>query len=389
MTIQSDIDAIARIGAVPAILRVVSEMTGLRLTLVARVTGDSWTACATLDRLGFGLNVGDQLDVATTLCSEVRDSHAPIVIEHASSEPAFCNHPTPKMYGFESYVAFPIFRADGRYFGNLCGLDSNALQLRDDKTVSMLRLFTELISLQLTTEEKSEQDRAALSDERYNADLREKFIAALGHDLRTPLTAVLAGTDFLLMRERETGAREILEQIRTSGKRMSRLVDDLTDFTRGRFGDGIPIRREPVDVQQLAKQVVAEIEAVVPKRTIVLEFEDQRPALLDRSRTAQMISNLVMNAVQHGDAARPVRVAFTGTAEAVRLLVHNHGTPVPPQMAAHLFHPFYRGNSEKHPTGLGLGLFIASQIARAHGGSIEFSSTAEEGTAFIVTLPRG
>ena len=390
MSIQADIDAVARISAVPSILRVISEMTGLRLTLIARVTSDSWTACATLDRLGFGLDPGDQLDVATTLCSEVRDSHSPIVIEHASQEPEFCNHPTPKMYHFESYVAFPIFRSNGEYFGNLCGLDTEPLRLRDEKTVSMLRLFAELVSLQLTAEEDQERNRLALSEERRTGELRETFIAALGHDLRTPLASVIAGSDLLLYRNLEPDDRQVVEQIRASGKRIARLVDDLVDFARGRFGDGIPTHAEEIErVDEIARQVVAEVASIAPDRSISLRCDDAIGACVDRARMAQLMSNLVTNAVQHSPEGAPVDVRLEGSDDGIRFVVQNQGEPIPAEIAPQLFEPFYRGGDpNQHRSGLGLGLFIASQIARGHGGKIEFTSTREDGTTFVVTLPR-
>lgn len=130
-SIESDVAAISRISAVPTILKVISETTGLRLALIARVTEESWTACVPLDRMDFGLSVGDKLDVATTFCREVRSTLEPIVIEHASEEPQFCNHPTPKMYGFESYIATPVFRANGEYFGTICALDSLPASIKE------------------------------------------------------------------------------------------------------------------------------------------------------------------------------------------------------------------------------------------------------------------
>src|SRR4051812_8107506 len=128
---EQDIAAIARIRAVPTVLQVVVESTGLRFAAIARVTKTSWTACAVHDSIAFGLKVGDCLDVATTLCQEVRVCLAPIVIEHASKEPEYCGHPTPRLYGFESYIAVPILRRTGEYFGNLCALDPEPAKLRD------------------------------------------------------------------------------------------------------------------------------------------------------------------------------------------------------------------------------------------------------------------
>lgn len=168
----ADIDAVARISAVPTILKVISEITGFRLALVARVTPSTWAACAVLDLMEFGLEVGGRLDVATTLCSQVRDTHETIIIEHASTDPTYCNHPTPKMYGFESYVATPIFRPNGEYFGNVCALDSNPLTITPHM-VGMMKLFAELISLQLSSEEDAERQRVELIAERETARLRD------------------------------------------------------------------------------------------------------------------------------------------------------------------------------------------------------------------------
>jgi hypothetical protein len=105
--LADDLAAIARISAVPTILRTIREATGLRFTLVARVLPDRWVACALHDEIQFGLDVGGELDVATTLCAKVRDTREPVVIDHASVDPQYCQHPAPKTYGFESYIAGP------------------------------------------------------------------------------------------------------------------------------------------------------------------------------------------------------------------------------------------------------------------------------------------
>jgi signal transduction histidine kinase len=381
--------AIARISAVPTILKVISETTGLRLALVARVTEDSWTACATLDRMDFGLSAGDRLDVATTLCREVRRTHEPVVIEHASQEPGYCGHPTPKLYGFESYIATPIFRADGEYFGNVCALDPRPTRLRDGNTVEMVKLFSELIGLQLSMEDEHASDRAALLDERRTARLREEFIAVLGHDLRNPLSSVITGSAFLLDISDEARHRTILERIHSSGQRMARMIDDVLDFARGRLGGGIAVAPEQVhDVAEVAGRVVAEIAGAHPECTLRVTYRNTGPAQVDPGRVGQMMSNLVANAVQHGAPGEPVDVAVEGNAGAVRFAVTNRGEPIPAELLPRLFQPYVRGVGSRPRAGLGLGLYIASEIARAHGGSIEVSSTPEAGTTFTAVLPR-
>ena len=388
-SIESDIAAIGRIGAVPSILRVVSESTGLRLVLIARVTESSWTACAALDRMDFGMRVGDELDVAHTLCREVRGSLEPIVIEHASREPAYCDHPVPRMYGFESYVAIPIFRSDGEYFGNLCALDAEPAELRTPRTMEMMRLFADMVSLQLSAEEEHQRARDALSEERRTAELREQFIAVLGHDLRSPLASVVTGAGFLLELDPGVTERIILERIHSSGERMARLIDDVLDFARGRMGGGIPVAPEEVeDVPALVREVVAEVTGGNPERAVLTECRDPGPACLDRARAAQLLSNLVANALEHGPPDEPVQVLVDGTDSLVRFAVTNGGDPIPPELMPRLFHPFVRGSASRPRSGLGLGLYIASEIARAHGGSLHVSSTPETGTTFTAVLPR-
>jgi signal transduction histidine kinase len=381
---------VAQIDAVPTILKVVSEVTGLRLALIARVTEDQWTALAVLDRMNFGLSVGDHLDVATTLCSEVRATSAPIIIEHASEEPDYCQHPTPKMYNFQSYIAVPIFRTTGEYFGNVCALDAAPAPLRDAKTLGMMRLFAELIALQLDNVEQSTRDREALSSERETAELREQFIAVLGHDLRNPLGAIMTGTAILLNGTPDPASRTVLERIRRSGRRMSRLIDDILDFARGRLGGGITLARESLDAVSVVRDVVEEISSTHPGRCIRVAAGAAVPAHLDRSRIAQMLSNLVGNAVEHGSPEQPIDVSVQHLGDRLSFIVVSLGAPISSELMPRLFQPYFRpGAGDAAPrTGLGLGLYIAAEIARAHGGTIAADSTPEGKTTFIVTMPR-
>ncbi|HEX7955330.1 MAG TPA: GAF domain-containing protein, partial [Pyrinomonadaceae bacterium] len=118
-----DLEAVSRIDAVPKILEVVCRTTGMGFAAVARVTETRWVACAVRDEIAFGLKPGGELSVATTICDEIRGSGQAVVIDHAAEDVNFCRHPTPKMYGFQSYISVPIFRPDGSLFGTLCALD--------------------------------------------------------------------------------------------------------------------------------------------------------------------------------------------------------------------------------------------------------------------------
>ena len=169
-TVAADIATIGRISAVPAMLQVIRDMTGLRFAAVARVTGTSWTACAVLDELDFGLQVGGELEIATTLCHEVRASHEPVVIDKASDDPLYCQHHTPRLYHFESYISVPVFRTDGRFFGTICALDPNPAELRSSTLQNTVESFARLLSLQIEAEENLQHTEAQLREERHLAE---------------------------------------------------------------------------------------------------------------------------------------------------------------------------------------------------------------------------
>ena len=221
-SITDDISAISRINAVPAILQVISETTGLRFAAVARVTEDSWTACAVLDRINFGLQVGGELDVTTTLCHEIHTSHETIIISKASEDLRYCDHHTPKMYGFESYISTPVFRTDGSFFGTVCALDPRPADLSEMPTVAMMESFAKLLAVQLEAEEQFEATEAALLDAQQTAELREQFIALLGHDLRNPLSSILSGAQLLIGRSKDASIAGVAEHMLTAPRRASR-----------------------------------------------------------------------------------------------------------------------------------------------------------------------
>ena len=386
VNIAADIASIQSIPAVPTILETVAAITGLRFVCVARVTGDSWTTCAVLDRLAFGLKVGDGLDVTTTLCEEVRDTGLTVVIDNVSTDTRYRDHHTPHIYGFQSYISVPLFRPDGEYFGTLCGLDPVAANLSAPVVMNSLALFAQLISGQLESERILADARHALLGELEAAELREQFIAVLGHDLRTPLSSIVTGAEVLRMQQLPPDSMRVVDRIRRSALRISGLVDDVVDFTRGRMGGGIALALKPEPALQAAfDQVVAELRGAHPQREIIAELAIDGAVLCDAGRLAQLMSNLVKNALVHGDATRPVRVRAHRLDGKLELIVSNEGPAIPPQTIAQLFKPFWRGNPGVDGQGLGLGLFIVSEIAQSHGGVIDVVSTGDL-TSFIFTL---
>jgi sigma-B regulation protein RsbU (phosphoserine phosphatase) len=230
-----------------------------------------------------------------------------------------------------------------------------------------------------------------LESERETAELREQFIAVLGHDLRNPLAAISAGARLLQRSASLTDHKElrILDMINTSVSRMSDLINDVLDFARGRLGGGITLTRESRrPIEPLLEQVIDELRTSSPARIIETTFEIVEPVSCDRTRIGQLVSNLIGNALTHGATDQPVRVGAKTEGGEFAIWVANSGEPIPPAAMAKLFEPFFRGDVRDSRQGLGLGLHIASQIAQAHGGRIEVTSTSEE-TRFTFTMPCG
>lgn len=384
--IADDIAAVASIKVVPRILQNVCRLTGMGYAVVARVTQDRWVACAVADDIDFGLPVGGELRVETTLCSEVRDHHRSVTIGHVAEDAEYSNHPTPAMYGLQSYIAVPIF-CQGEFFGTLCAIDPAPAPLAERNAQETFELFAELIGAQLETGRQLASSEAALTDERASSELREQFIAVLGHDLRNPLAAVEGGVR--LLRKDPTGPRSgwILGQMETSTTRMARLISDVMDFARARLGGGFSVDRSlDSNIAPALFDVVSELRTAHPDRLIEADIAVPAAIPADRQRLAQLLSNLVANALTHGvkDGAVTVKA---GISEAVfELSVANQGPPIPSETLARLFQPFERASATPTQQGLGLGLYIASEIARAHNATLSATSNLEE-TRFTLRMP--
>jgi signal transduction histidine kinase len=384
--LQADVDAVSRIDAVPSILEVICRTTGMGFAAVARVTDTHWVACSIRDEIQFGLPAGGELELRTTLCNEVRECGEEIVIDEVRADAAYAAHHTPAKYGFQSYISIPIRLTDGRFFGTLCAIDPSPAKLKRPEIVGMFRLFAQLIATQLESQRRLENTQADLSSERRTAELREQFIAVLGHDLRNPLASIASGAALLGKSPLDAKGLEVVKLLQNSVKRMASLIDDVLDFTRGRLGGGLSIERKAQDLQPVLEQVVAELRSSHPDRTIMLTLQLPESVVADRQRIAQLLSNLVANALTHGARDSPVLVEAIAAGGTFRLSVANRGNPIPAAQLDRLFEPFFRGNARTSQQGLGLGLYIASEIARSHGGQLSVQSTSDE-TRFTLTLP--
>ena len=222
---------------------------------------------------------------------------------------------------------------------------------------------------------------------------RDFATAVMAHDLRNPLNAIVSSAQYLVRAEGpdRDAINALASIILDSGKHMVKLIENLVDFTRTRLGQPLPIKPNLMDLEQICRQTVAEFRVAYPQHTIRLNCQGELHGTGDATRMTQMLSNLLANAIEHGSQNTPITVKAYVDSDDIVLQIHNEGPPIPPSNLAAIFNPLARfGTQDKmvNANHLGLGLFIAREIVKAHSGQINATSTAQEGTTFVVRLPR-
>ncbi|MGC4000080.1 MAG: ATP-binding protein [Anaeromyxobacter sp.] len=382
---------------VERILAVEPEESALRRLVSALVD-----AVPEADAAALVLDQGGALEVAAAVGLEpAEDEAAPepaglAAQVIAAGAPAAASAPgAPLPAGTRGALGVPLRSGERR--GALL-LGSRARDALGEEALALLRVAADRCGRALQQgEAEREQRRAGEQARRAALELESRrkavdfILGVVGHDLRNPLGAVHMSAALLQKRGALEGwqARAV-ERMRSSAGRMGRIIADLLSYTRTRLGNGLPVQPRPAQLDDLARRVVEELQAANPDRTLALEVEGDVRGEWDPDRLEQVVSNLVANAIDHGDPSTPVQVRLRGEPGHVILGVRNEGSAVPPEVLARLFEPFSRPPEEKSRkgSGLGLGLYIAREIVTRHGGEIGVAS--EDGfTEVTVRLPRG
>ena len=304
---------------------------------------------------------------------------------------AFETHLAPllRLQGFVHELALDLLLSDA----SKVPVIANAAEKRDSEG---RHVFTRLTLFKAVDRRNYERGlleartraEAATETEHETSMLREQFIAVLGHDLRNPLAALAAGAHMLSEREALSKRGEIvIKEMSASIARAGTLVANLLDFARGRLGGGLTLARDGTrPLTPFLEQVVSEMRAIAPDREILADFSIAEPVDCDPARIAQLASNLLSNAITHGDPHMPIRVEGRIEDDRFILSVSNGGVPIPAAARAQLFQPFFRGAVRRSQQGLGLGLFIVNEIAKAHAGSMKVESTDDQ-TRFTLSMP--
>ncbi|HEY1121712.1 MAG TPA: PAS domain-containing sensor histidine kinase [Haloferula sp.] len=296
--------------------------------------------------------------------------------------------PLLKMQGYYSEISLEMVCQDGRRLPVLV----NAMRRQPvDEGGMLFTRLTVLLAVERQAYEASlRQARDSAESQLLNAQetalLREQFIAVLGHDLRNPLGAITMGAALLAESELSSRDARLVEVMESSAQRMGELIENLMDFARFRLGGGVVLSRRPSDLQKIFGEVIAELQTIHPHREIESEIAINEPVDCDPARLSQILSNLLANALTHGASAEPVQVASRIERGTLILRVVNRGEVIPEAVIQSLFQPFTREEARKSQNGLGLGLYIASEVAKAHGGLLTAASSANA-TEFVFRMP--
>jgi K+-sensing histidine kinase KdpD len=318
--------------------------------------------------------------------ARVARARLPFLLRDASADPEAARSPTCAP-GTRALYGVPLMLGEELVGVAVMGSRSNYEFSEEDQFLfrTMAHRMTGLIhqaELRATLAEQADELRAAL-------DFRDRILGVLSHDLRNPLSVILTSAQTLQRRAADEQMQRQVRRVIANAQRIERMVHDLLDYTRTRQGLGIPLTPSEADLVPICKQVIDNMQVLHSSRSIELRVEGDTRGAFDPDRTAQVVANLLTNAIHYSPQSSAVRVTVRGEEDGLVLEVHNEGPPIPTDLMPRLFEAFQRGVKENGPTaGLGLGLYIVEQIVEAQGGSIEVRSKDGDGTMFTVRLPR-
>jgi signal transduction histidine kinase len=404
----ADIERVKQIPIVDTMLEVICRSTGMGFAAVARVTEDRWIACSVRDEIAFGLQPGEELPIETTICNEIRHDNQPVIIDHVAESEAFCNHHTPKLYGFQSYISVPIVLQTGEFFGTLCAIDPQPALLTNVKTVGTFTLFAELISFHLHSLQLLEQKTQAMEDlnrqlaDSKNENRQYKFIS--DHNLQEPLRKIRMFSSMLVHAAEVNdadGTRELAQKVNSTAEKFSVMIRDLssysqlndakTPFERVDLGLVVDQVRQQLSHELNAKQAVISVDPLPVIDAIPIQME-------------QLFYNLIQNSIRFSKAEAPLEIQIkaaihapaepggryethSSSSKSVEVRLQDNGIGIEETQLEKIFDIFSQLSHDSTLDNGGIGLSYCRKIVRNHKGSISAESAPGNGTVFSITLP--
>lgn len=400
-----DIERIQQISIIPALLDVVCQITGMGFAAVARVTDDRWITCSVKDEINFGLVPGSELKLETTICNEIRDSHKPVAIDNVMESELFCNHHTPRMYGFQSYISYPIILKTGEFFGTLCAIDPQPRSVQNAAVTGMFAAFAELISFHLQQVQLLEDEAA------HNKSLHRQLIDSkdenrqyrhiTDHTLQEPLRKVRLFSGMLLealeAKQLEQAERLALK-IQKNAERFSGLITDLTSFSR--YEDSTDLTKL-IDIEYIINAVASNFSFRLDKMGASVEIGELSKIVAIPDQIEHLFFQLFDNAIKFAHPQRRLIISVsakehvpqTGISQLpadkryVEIAFTDNGVGIDGSQLEKIFDIFSQLPNEIFLEGLGIGLSISRKIVRNHFGEINIESRLGQGTTVYVILP--
>lgn len=386
--LKKDVEDVNMIPGIQKLLRVISHSSKMGFVAIARVTENRWVTCVSEDKLDFGLLPGDEAAVETTICNEIRQHHVPVIINDIDSNFIFKNHHSRKYYDFKSYISFPIFKKNGDFFGTLCAADTEKRTLHEEAITSMFELYADLISFHLQSIAELNDANEALQTVTKNKQLQETFMSIVGKDLSSPVATVRQNTESLLQSDFSKQTKERLKKIRSSSLRMQELIENLQSYAKMNL-DGelaLHLEKDNLKLKHYLTEIIDNLSVSNNRENIDWDISLTQNVNCDLYRISQLFYNILDNAMKYGDPKESITIRVLCNANNFIISVINSGHTIPEFMKKNIFKPYLWKNTKNHVKHLGLGLYVAHEIAKAHQGSIDFSS--EDGvTMFNFKMP--
>lgn len=392
-----DMEAVRQIAIVPMMLEVICQLTGMGFAAVARVTNDRWLACKVRDEVGFGLQDGEELEIETTLCNEIRDSTKPIIIDNVAEDPEYSNHHTPRIYGLQSYISFPIILQNGAFFGTLCAISSKPAELKNTKVMGTFKMFSELLSFHLQTVDVLERSMNAqielqdknklLASVNFNLD---NFVYTASHDLKAPISNI-QGLLGLLARKatKESLDREeinkIVEMMTVSLNRFSATIQELSTIVKAdkHLSEEVV---EPIHVVKIIEDVKQDLKGLIDDSSANIDVVCKEKLHLSCSKTnlKSIIYNLLSNALKYRSPERipMVTIKLHKNGDKIHLSIMDNGLGVPADKQEKIF--LLANRLHNHVEGSGVGLYIVKRIVDQLKGQIHVDSVVNKGTTITI-----
>lgn len=430
---KQDIINIEKISIVPNLLNVICQTTGMGFAAIARVTEDRWITCSAVDNLQFGLKPGDELQVKTTICDEIRQNPKAVIIDNVSEDPDYHNHHTPIMYNLQSYISVPIIRQDGSFFGTLCAIDPKPNKLKDFKVSEMFNLFAELIAFHLTAVEQAQADKTLLSEKntllkknevekketekiiseaekklieknnslkKMNTEL-EAFNYISSHDLQEPLRKIQLYTD-LIQREEENKlsekAKAAFQKIRSSAFRMQNLINDLLTYSKTKFDER---KFESKNLNTILNNVIEDFSEETENKNVIFEIEGLGSLNVIEFQFRQLMYNLISNSLKFSNPDKKLVISITsktGNKQELNndqllpnqkyklITISDNGLGFDQAYSDKIF-GLFQVLQTKSLNSTGIGLTIVKRIVENHNGFIKAEGVKNQGAKFEIFIP--